>query len=163
MKTVIIILFTIIPFLSFSQLDSAFISQLKRLDTADILKADTAIVPNNALTQKIRTLLGEKNGLNIEGILKMKIMEGQQKDTTHSKTFYEHLLADVSNGKIARLLETCMINIYSKTFTEQEIDELTRFYQTSAGKKLNRNYLLILVESVKNGEQLLKLASKTIH
>jgi len=135
MKLIVLLPALLIPFLSFSQLDSAFILKLKALDTANILKMDTVSVPNDALTQKIKRLLGEKNGLSVVAILKLKIMDEQQKDTVHSKEFYKKLIEDITTGKTSKLLENSIINIYRRTFTENEIDELISFFQTSAGKK----------------------------
>lgn len=162
MKLIILVQVILIPFLSFSQIDSAFILKLKALDTANILKTDTVTVPNDALTQKIKQLLGEKNGLSVGTILKIKIMEEQQKDTVHSKEFYRKLTEDITTGKTSKLLENSLINIYRRTFTENEVDELIKFYQTSAGKKMDKEFLLLLVQSVKDGEQLLKLAVKDL-
>jgi len=147
---------------SFSQIDSAFILKLKALDTANILKTDTVPVPNDSFTQKIKQLLGEKNGLTVGAILRFKIMDEQQKDTVHSKEFYKKLTEDITTGKTSKLLENSMINIYRRTFTENEIDELTSFFKTSAGKKMDKEFLLLLVQSVKDGEQLLNLAVKNL-
>ena len=135
MKLIVLLPALLIPFLSFSQLDSAFILKLKALDTANILKMDTVSVPNDALTQKIKRLLGEKKGLSVVAILKLKIMDEQQKDTVHSKEFYKKLIEDITTGKTSKLLENSIINIYRRTFTENEIDELISFFQTSAEKK----------------------------
>ena len=162
MKLAILILAVMIPLSGFSQIDSAFILKLKALDTANILKADTVTVPNDAFTQKIKQLLSEKNGLSVKSILKIKIMEEQQKDTVHSKEFYSKLTEDITTGKTSKLLENSLINIYRRTFTENEIDELIKFFQTSAGKKMDKEFLLLLVQSVKDGEQLLKLAVKNL-
>jgi len=145
-----------------SQIDSAFILKLKALDTANILKKDTAAVPNDAFTQKIKRLLGEKNGISVKAILQFKIMDEQKKDTVHSKEFYQKLMDDVATGKTSQLLENSLINIYRRTFTENEIDELINFFQTSAGKKMDKEFLLLLVQSVKDGEQLLNLAVKDL-
>jgi len=162
MKHIILVQVILIPFLSFAQIDSAFILKLKALDTANILKADTVTVPNDAFTQKVKQLLGEKNGLSVKAILKIKIMEEQQKDSVHSKEFYRKLTEDITTGKTSKLLENSLINIYRRTFTENEIDELIKFFQTSAGKKMDKEFLLLLVQSVKDGEQLLKLAVKNL-
>lgn len=162
MNLIILLQAMFIPFICFSQIDSAFILKLKALDTANILKTDTVAVPNDALTQKIKQLLGEKNGLTVTAILKIKIMDEQQKDTVHSKEFYRKLMEDITTGKTSKLLENSLINIYRRTFTENEIDELIKFFQTSAGKKMDKEFLLLLVESVKDGEQLLKLAVKDL-
>ena len=162
MKLIILLQAMFIPFICFSQIDSAFILKLKALDTANILKTDTVAVPNDALTQKIKQLLGEKNGLTVTAILKIKIMDEQQKDTVHSKEFYRKLMEDITTGKTSKLLENSLINIYRRTFTENEIDELIKFFQTSAGKKMDKEFLLLLVQSLKDGEQLLKLAVKDL-
>ena len=162
MKHIIVVHIVLIPFLCFSQIDSAFILKLKALDTANILKTDTVAVPTDAFTQKIKQLLGERNGLTVATILKIKIMEEQQKDTTHSKEFYRKLTDDITTGKTSKLIENSMINIYRRTFTENEVDDLIKFFQTSAGKKMDKEFLLLLVQSVKDGEQLLKLAAKNL-
>jgi len=162
MKLIVLLTALLIPFLSFSQLDSAFILKLKALDTANILKMDTVSVPNDAFTQKIKRLLDEKNGLSVSAILKLKIMDEQQKDTVHSKEFYKKLIEDITTGKTSKLLENSIINIYRRTFTENEIDELISFFQTSAGKKMDKEFLLLLVQSVKDGEQLLNLSVENL-
>lgn len=145
-----------------SQIDSSLIKRIKALDTADILKADTVMVPNDSFTQKIKTLRSEQKGLTLETIIRLKIAEEQQKDTTRSKEYYNNLLQEITTGKTGKLLENSVINIYRRSFTENEIDELIRFYRTSAGQKMNTEYLLLLVQSVKDAEQLLKLAAKNI-
>jgi hypothetical protein len=156
---IVFTVFLFIPFLSFSQIDSSFILKLKALDTANILKSDTVSVPDDQLTKKIKLLMSEKKGLTLGTILKIKITEEQQKDTVHSKEFYNKLLEDVTTGKTSKLMEKSLINLYRRTFTEKEVDELINFYQTSAGKKMDKEFLLLLVQSVKDGEQLLKLAA----
>ena len=77
MKRIILAIALLIPGFSFSQIDSAFILKLKSLDTANILKKDTVAVPNDAFTQKIKKLLGEKNGISVKTILQLKIMDEQ--------------------------------------------------------------------------------------
>ena len=162
MKLIILTTVVLVPFLSFSQIDSAFVLRLKALDTANFLKADTASVPNDTFTQKIKQLLGEKKGLSVVAILKFNILEEQQKDTVHSKEFYNKLTEDITTGKTSKLLENSLVNIYRRTFTENEVEELIKFFQTSAGKKMDKEFLLLLVQSVKDGEQLLKLAVKDL-
>jgi uncharacterized protein DUF2059 len=162
MKRIILAIAVLIPAFSFSQIDSAFILKLKSLDTANILKKDTVAVPHDAFTQKIKKLLGEKNGISVKTILQLKIMDEQKKDTVHSKEFYNQLIADVTTGKTSQLLENSLVNIYRRTFTENEIDDLINFFQTSAGKKMDKEFLLLLVQSVKDGEQLLNLAVKNL-
>jgi len=162
MKLIILAIALLTSVFSFSQIDSAFISKIKALDTANILKKDTVAVPNDGFTEKIKKLLNEKNGISVKAILQLKIIDEQKKDTVHSKEFYGKLMDDVTTGKTSKLLENSLVNIYRRTFTENEIDELVSFFQTAAGKKMDKEFLLLLVQSVKDGEQLLSLAVKDL-
>ena len=160
MKSITALLLLFLPILSFSQLDTAFLSQLKALETADNLKQDTAQVANDALTQKIKKLRSLRKGLTTENVLRVKLMEEQQKDTSRSaRQFQERLLREVTEGHTAQLLDNVLVNLYRRTFTEAEIDELIRFYQTSAGQKMDSAFILLMLQSVKDAEQLLRLAT----
>ena len=162
MRIIFLVLAVTVWFQSFSQIDSAFIARIKALDTANVVRSDTIAVADNELSQKIKLLLSEKRGLTIQAILRLKLMEEQQKDTSHSKEYYNRLLEECTTGNTGKLIENSLINLYSRTFTEQEIDDLINFYKTPAGKKMDQEYLLLLVESVKDLEQLLKLAAKKV-
>jgi hypothetical protein len=159
-----VVLFTLLLFISAlpaaAQIDSGFIAKLKSLDSFDGLKGDTVAVPEDQLTKKIRQLRAERSGLTTETLIRIKISDEQEKDKTHGKEYYQRLIEEMTTGKTGRLLENCMLNLYRRNFTEPEIDELIRFYKTSAGKKMDTNYFLLMVQSVKDAEQLLKLAMK---
>ena len=118
MKLTLFTLTLLFFFDSYSQIDSAFINRIKALDTANVLRSDTLSVPNNALTKKIKLLLDEKRGLTIGTILRLKLTEEQQKDTTHTKDFYSKLLAECTTGKTGKLIENSLINLYSRTFRD---------------------------------------------
>ena len=162
MKPLLFLLLLLVPMLTMAQVDSAFIFKLKTLDTADILKTDTLPVPDDMLTKKIRALNRERSGLTIQNILAIKIMEEKEKDKKHSTDFYNKLNDEITKGRTAVLIENAIINSYRRTFTEAEIDDLIKFYKSSAGKKMDNNFLYLLVESAKGAEQLLKLAAKRI-
>jgi len=147
---------------SLAQIDSAFILRLKSLDTANTLRADTLAVTNDALTEKIKLLKAERSGFTAEAILRIKLAEEQGKDKKHDAAFYKQLEREITEGHTAQLLDNITINLYRRTFTESEIDELIRFYKTPAAKKMDREFLLLLVQSVKDAEQLLKLAAATL-
>jgi hypothetical protein len=70
---------------------------------------DTVSVPNDAFTQKIKRLLGEKNVLNVGAILKLKIMDAKRHCSL--KEFYKKLIEDISTGKTSKLLENSIVNI----------------------------------------------------
>src|SRR5260221_7534888 len=128
MKLKFIIFFTLlVPRVCISQVDSSFIAGIKALDTANMLRQDTAAVPEDALTKKIRMLRNEKNGLTIENIIRLKLADEQKDDTTHSKDYYNKLLAELTPGKTSRLIDNCLINLYRRTYTEKELHDLISF------------------------------------
>jgi hypothetical protein len=153
------VLFLVCFHAAFSQIDSSFIAKIKSLDTADVLKMDTTAVPDDAFTHKIKQLRSERSGLTIEAIIKLKLTEEQQKDTAHTKAFYDQLQEELTNGHTGKLLANSLVNLYRRSYTEKEIDELIAFYKTSAGKKMDKEYFIVLVESVKDAEQLIKMAA----
>jgi hypothetical protein len=162
MKVFLLLFLCLIGQYAFSQIDSGFVKALKALDTANILKTDTLAPPNDAFTKKIKVLRNERKGLTTENIIRMKLMEEQQKDTVHSKEFYTELQREITTGKTGQLLENSFVNLYRKRFTEREVDDLVNFYKSSAGKKLDNEYILLMVQSVKGAEQLLKMAGKNV-
>ena len=162
MRVVLLIILGFSSLQAFSQIDSGFIKALKALDTADILKSDTLAPPKDVFTQKIKILRKERKGLTTENILRIKIMEEQQKDTVHSKNFYTELQREITIGKTGQLLENSFINLYRNHFTEKEVDDLITFYKSSAGKKMDNDFILLMVQSVKGAEQLLKIAGNNV-
>jgi hypothetical protein len=151
-------LFLLFSHAAFSQIDSSFIARIKSFDTADVLKMDTVAVADDTFTRKIKLLRSELSGLTIEAIIKLKLTEEQGKDTTHSKVFYDQLQEELTTGRTGKLLENSLVNLYRRSYTEKEIDELIAFYKTSAGKKMDKEYFIVLVESAKDAEQLIKMA-----
>lgn len=162
MKLLFLILFGFTAGNSFAQVDTGFLKSLKALDTANILKSDTLAPPNDVLTQKIKLLRSERRGLTTENIMRIKLMEEQQKDTVHSKEFYNALQEELTSGSTGRLLENSIVNLYRNHFTEREVDDLIAFYKTSAGKKMDSEFILLMVQSVKGAEQLLKIAARKV-
>jgi len=163
MKFILILFLNCFAQFGYTQIDTAFIARLKALDSLNILKLDTADVPNDQLTKKILELKKEKTGLGLESIMYIKIMEDQQKPSNkHPTDFYTALQNEIKNGRTAKLIENSYVYIYRRIFTENEIDDLLRFYKSSAGKKMEREFLPLLVESAKVAEQLLGIAAKKI-
>jgi hypothetical protein len=162
MKVFLLLFLCLIGQYAFSQIDSGFVKALKALDTANILKTDTLAPPNDAFTKKIKVLRNERKGLTTENIIRMKLMEEQQKDTVHPKEFYTELQREITTGKTGQLLENSYVNLYRKHFTEREVDDFINFYKSSAGKKLDNEFILLMVQSVKGAEQLLKMAGKSV-
>ena len=157
-----ILLLLLLPTIAYCQLDTVFLARLKALDKADFLGKDTVAVPDDALTLKIRQLRKQRTGLTTETILRIKIMEEQQKDTKKSKAYYDQLLKEITTGHTGQLLDNCVINLYRRTFTEKEVDDLIGFYKTTAGQKMDKEFILLMLQSVKDAELLLELASKNL-
>jgi len=163
MKCILLIFFSSLAQFGYSQIDTAFIGRLKALDSLNILKLDTAAVPNDQLTKKILELKKEKTGIGLESLMYIKIMEEKQKpNSSRTNDFFDKLQNELATGRTSKLIENCFVNIYRRTFTEAEIDDLIRFYKSSAGKKMEREFLPLLVESAKAAEQLLEMAAKQI-
>ena len=154
-----IVCFVLLSLSSQAQVDTSFLNKLKNLEKTNSLKMDTAAVPNDALTRKIKQLRKEKGGLDIETVIAIKLAEQQQKDTTHPAAYYDKLKREITTGKTGQLIENCVINLYRNAYTIKEIDELLFFYRTSAGKKMNNANILIIMQSVKDTEELLKMAA----
>lgn len=158
MRKIILLLLLTIPAMAFCQIDTVFLQRLKGVESGDLLKKDTMAVPDDAFSRKIKLLRTEKNSLNIEMIMQIKIKEEQEKDKSRPKEFYDKLLQEMTTGETGRLLENCMINMYRESYTEEEIDELIRFFKTSAGKKMNTEFIFLIARSVKDAEYLMKIA-----
>lgn len=66
------------------------------------------------------------------------------------RTFWDEFSKEMSPEKFAELY----VPIYSKYYTEAEIDDLIKFYQTPIGKKTLEVMPLILKESMKAGAKM---------
>jgi uncharacterized protein len=158
MRKVISLLLIILPVMAFSQIDTAFLQRLKAMESGDMLKTDTTTPPDDAFTRKIKKLREEKNGISIELVMQIKIKEEQEKDKSRPKEYYDKLLEEMTTGETGRLLENCLVNMYRESYTEKEVDQLRKFYKTSAGKKMNSEFIVLIARSVKDAEQLMKIA-----
>ena len=162
MKKYFLVILLLVSFQAFSQIDTAYIAQLKSLETINTLQYDTVAVPEDAFTKKIRKLRIERSGFDIETLIRVKLMEEEQKDKVHSKEFYDKLLQEVTQGSTSKLIDRAIINLYRNAFTEKEVDQLIKFYKTPAGKKMNKEFILLMLRSAKDVEALLKLAAENI-
>ncbi len=161
-KLIFFLIFLISVYNSWCQLDSAFILKIKSLDTANILKLDTMPVPDDRLTKKIKLLRNERTGLTPEAVINIKLGEEQAKNPSFSKEFFEKLKVNLLEGKGHHLIENSLINLYRRTYSEKEIDQLLKFYKTAAGKKSDRENFFLMIESVKDAEKIMEMTSKSL-
>ncbi len=117
-------------------------------------------VPEDQLTREIRKLRLTKGGFNINEALLFKVGEDLEKGEI-SKSEAEKLKEYFASGKGKSDLDNAVIWIYRELFTASEIRKLTRFYKSSAGQKFSENFPVIMLESLKAAEEIVKEYRKT--
>jgi hypothetical protein len=144
-----------------AQTDTSLINQLKTLDTYKNLKVDTLEPPNDPLTAKIRMLRAEQKGISINNFIQIKLAD-DAKDTTRNAAYRTQLKSELTSGHTARLIDNCVINLYRSMYTAPEVDELIRFYRTTAGRKFQEEQIFLILKSAKDAEQLIDEAKKKL-
>ena len=118
-------------------------------------KVNTTAVPEDQLTKEIRKLRETKGGFNINEAISFKIGEDLTKgDLTQSES--ENLDQFFKSGKGKADLDNAVIWIYRDLFTTFEVRKLTKFYKSSAGQKLSENFPVVMLESLKAAEEIIK-------
>ncbi len=118
-------------------------------------KVNTTAVPEDQLTKEIRKLRETKGGFNINEAISFKIGEDLSKgDLTQLDS--EKLDHFFKSGKGKMELDNAVIWIYRDLFTTSEIRKLTTFYKSSAGQKLSENFPVVMLESLKAAEEIMK-------
>ena len=123
-------------------------------------KVNTSAVPEDQLTLEIRKLRDTKGGFNINEAILFKIGEDKSKgDLTEVEADKLEKFFTQGNGKIS--LDNAIIWMYRDLFTRSDIKKMIRFYKTSAGQKLSENFPLMMLESLKAAEEIMKDYKKT--
>lgn len=160
------ILFLFIAFASV-QFVKAQDDQMKQiilaLSDSAVAKIDTTTPPNDSFTKSIKDLRKERGSFNVQQMGIYKIKEDQSKNKDMPPVFYDSLLAQITNGNAARLIENATINLYRKYFTENDIKELAKFYKTDAGKKMSTAFPVVMVLSAKSAEAIMKVTSEKLN
>lgn len=148
-KFLIVIIFSCcISYTCFAQADSIFDRIVMSVQD---FKLDTSAVLNDKVTKKIRELRSLRGGFNINEALSFKLEEGLKKGEISQDEFNK--VSDffkLGQGKI--WLDNAMNSIYRKHFTYAELKQLTRFYKTSAGKKMAIDFPIIMMQSIRATE-----------
>lgn len=114
-------------------------------------KPDTSQVPQDKITNKILELRNLRGGFNINEAIGFKLLEDLQKnEITQAQYDKLHAYFFVGNGK--RNLDNATIWIYRKNFTYKELKHLTKFYKTSAGRKMATIFPVIMLQSLAAAE-----------
>ncbi|MCQ4142379.1 MULTISPECIES: DUF2059 domain-containing protein [Chryseobacterium] len=97
-----------------------------------------------------------KELIEVTGVSKMAVQGAQQFVNTYKENykdipdeFWNGFLKEVSTEEFSKLY----IPIYSKYYTESDLDELIKFYKTPIGQKTISNMPLIMNESMEVGRE----------
>lgn len=97
-----------------------------------------------------------KELIEVTGVSKMAVQGAQQFVNTYKENykdipdeFWNGFLKEVSTEEFSKLY----IPIYSKYYTESDLDELIKFYKTPIGQKTISNLPLIMNESMEVGRE----------
>ena len=141
-----------------SSVVGGFLSQVTTLK----FKVDTTDPPNDQFTANIRHLRSERGWFNVVNMIKLSIEAQRTTDTTHSKEYYDKLLADCEYGATHGLIENMLINLYRQCFTEKEVKELVEFYKTSAGKKLSSDFVVLSITGANAANEIVRAAAEKL-
>lgn len=116
-------------------------------------KLDTTAVPNDKLSKRIEKLRSLKGGFNINEAIEFKIAEERSKENAPTEELNK-IEAFFKNGNGKKWLNNAVIWIYRKQFTLKEINQLIRFYKSSAGQKMSEKFPILMIQSLKAGEEI---------
>ncbi|MBK6473732.1 MAG: DUF2059 domain-containing protein [Flavobacteriales bacterium] len=121
---------------------------------------DTANVPVDSVTYRIRELRALKGGFNIQEAMAYKLTEALGKQEISDST-YQALSTYIESGNGKRLLDNAITAIYRDQFTYAELGDLIAFYSSPTGQKIARETPLIIVASIKSAEFVMALSGST--
>ena len=116
-------------------------------------KLDTTAVPNDKLSKRIEKLRSLKGGFNINEAIEFKIAEERSKENAPTEEL-DKIEAFFKNGNGKKWLNNAVTWIYRKQFTLKEINQLIRFYKSSAGQKMAEKFPILMIQSLKAGEEI---------
>ncbi|CAM4386868.1 DUF2059 domain-containing protein [Flavobacterium terrigena] len=116
-------------------------------------KLDTTLVPNDKLSKRIEKLRSLKGGFNINEAIEFKIAEERSKENAPTEEL-DKIEAFFKTGNGKKWLNNAIIWIYRKQFTLKEINQLIRFYKSSAGQKMAEKFPILMLQSLKAGEEI---------
>ncbi len=141
--TIIAILLLITTFSSEAQ-DTEMFRRLT--EEAKNYKPDTSAAPDDKITRKIIELRSLKGGFNINEAMDFKFQEEMQKSGADEK--WAKLSESFNHGKGKQWLDNAVIRIYREEFSYKELKQLVKFYKTPAGRKIAKDFPIIMVKSL---------------
>jgi len=154
MKKITTLLFFLFAFWSQAQNDKTDTPIFEKIASEmKEFKVDTTSVPNDKLSKRIEKLRNLKGGFNINEAIEFKIAEERSKENA-SKEELDKIEAFFKTGNGKKWLNNAIIWIYRKQFTLKEINQLIRFYKSSAGQKMSEKLPILMLQSLKTGEEI---------
>lgn len=112
---------------------------------------DTTASPADDFTKNILKLLQVTNGINM-GVAFAENMPRESENNEMLKEFYSRLIQDMQSGTGRRWLERMYVREYRKRFTNEEVEELIKFYESPVGKKLVSQTMELLPVLMQEGK-----------
>lgn len=128
-----------------SQADSSVFKTLS--EAAAKFRPDFSNPPNDKMTRKINELRNLRGGFNINGAIAFKLGE-EKNEHKISEEQWKALSAYFSKGEGASKINNAVVWIYRDHFTYKELKKLVKFYKTTAGRKMNEEFPLIMLKCV---------------
>lgn len=125
----------------------------KLTKAATEFKLDTSAVPDDKITRKIIELRQLRGGFNINEVMEFKIEEDRQKKNISNEEA-DKMAAFFSTGNGRRWLDNAVIWIYRKTYTYGELNQMVKFYKTTAGQKMASEFPVVLLQTVRAAEMI---------
>ncbi|MEO6612333.1 MAG: DUF2059 domain-containing protein [Chitinophagaceae bacterium] len=120
---------------------------------------ETSEVPADKITAAIKELRSLKGGFNINEVVEFKISESIQKNEG-SKDELLQLSRSFQNGLGKKWLDNAVTWIYRKHFTYEELKAMVKFYKTSAGQKMAKEFPVVMLNSLAAAETIQKILTK---
>lgn len=114
---------------------------------------DTTAAPDDELTHNIVKLLDMTHAIKMGTEVAGNIPVAENGDA-NMKAFYARFIEDMRTGTLRRWMERAYVREYRKRFTNDEVLELIRFYDTPVGRKLVSQTLDMLPEVMEQGKRM---------
>ena len=148
MKLLVAVSYLFITFSAGAQVDSLVYKTI----TAEMakFKPDYSTPPDDKLTKKIKEVIDLKGGFNINEAIAFKLEEDRKENKIPEAEW--RALATYMTGEGASKINNAVIWIYRSHFTYKDLKQLVKFYSTSAGKKMNEVFPLLMLKSLMAAE-----------
>jgi hypothetical protein len=129
---------------SYAQADSSIFNNIR--EAMMQFKPDYSTPPDDKITRKIKELRDLKGGFNINGAIAYKLGEDRKENKMPEKEW--KALGEYMSGEGAVKVNNAVTWIYRSHFSYKELQQLVKFYKTAAGRKMNKEFPLLMLKSM---------------